>query len=500
MRKIEDLPIDLALFESVKRGNGALGNVRAQLARTWKRSICRVGGFWMGTSEWEGSRDEKLGMFLEGMMREVRESVGGLVTWQGFAAEMDLNVNGVHYWNSWLKMANKVKTIYTRIGDNEFTNGSAESGAWADYNTPTTNAQSTTWVTDGVYSEHIVSDSARDGAIIQAAIAITANKYYECRATVNIISGTWTVEIYQDDGTGIVLGAVSESNAGQAVLRCSIPAGNTYAGNVGVRVYCDGVGECYADGAVFQEGPLRAETAWYQDTASQTDYGVMETILLKAGMADQTANGDAQRYLAQHAYPKTQMPNDFAVAAAEAGAEVTLKITWLGYVWTTFNRYTTVVGTDDADDHVSALLGLCEFVSAGPIIEANTMQYQIDDRAPLRVWECFRDVAEAGDVDGDRWGFGVYEGRQAEYREWDTAVTFRLRGGQALHLAGGTLEPWFARPGLMAVDDMPIGPAGASGNVDDDPRVAVIDEVEFDCGAWLKGESGLVFRREDRGE
>lgn len=504
MRKLSELPMQLNLYESKKRGGGNLGNVTARMAGTWRHSKRRVGGDWIASARYEGSTDELEEMFYEGLMREVRASVGGILVWRGFCAEVRLHLRGVEYVRSWFEMANRVKVIYTHIGTNQFTNGSAESGAWTSYNTPTTNAQSTTWVTDGTYSDHLVADAANDGATIQGGIAVTAGLYYECRCSVNIISGTWVLEIYRED-TGAALGTCTYGTAGQYVMRCSIGDSSTYAGNIGVRLYCSAAaGEVYADAAVFQEGPCRAETSWYADTASQSEFGVMEEILLKAGMSDAAANALGQLTLDERAWPRTKAPNEFmALAEGESLGEDWLEMTFVGYLFSTRNRFTTVTGTDDCDDHISALLGLCEFVTAG-IVDANTMQFQIDDQAPLRVWECLRDITLAGDASQNLWQIGlvphttpVGSDYGVDYRLLGSTPVARYRGGRVYHIAGGEMEPWFLEPGYLYVDDLlSMGPGEISGIAADDPKIMSVDEVEFDAGNWLGGGSGIRFVRE----
>ena len=60
------------LYNSVNRGNGALWNITDRIKRTWRRSTRAVGGYWNGTCEYAGTRDELLEMYLEGMAREIR--------------------------------------------------------------------------------------------------------------------------------------------------------------------------------------------------------------------------------------------------------------------------------------------------------------------------------------------------------------------------------------------------------------------------------------------
>lgn len=494
----------LTLYDSVKHGQAALGDVTWRMWPSWRHRIRRVGGYWTGESDFLGTRDEMQEMFLEGMMREVQETLGSSLLWQGFAGEMELTLDGVTYRRSWTEIANRVKVIYTHIGDNQLTNGSAESGVWADINTPTTNEQSTDWVTDGTYSEHIVTDDVNDGAFIGSGIVIAAEKYYECRVSINVVSGTWVLDIARED-TWAILAQATVTATGQYTLRASVGESNTYAGNVSARIYCTSAsGEIYADGAVFQDGAVRAETSWYEDTASQAEYGVMELAVLRAGMSDASANGLAYTTLTERAWPRTRMPEDLGTFASEEMMEDNLHITWFGYVFTTRNVYTTVTGTDDCDDHVQALIPLCEYITAvassSREIAENTMQYQIDDRAPLRVWECLRNIALTGDANGNRWTLGVYENKELEYRQADTTLLGHYLKGIVKHTAGGILEPWLAMPGLYEIDDMPVGAAGASAIRADNPRVANVDEVTFDAKGWAEGKGGLILAREAIGD
>ncbi len=633
MRTIDELPIDLTLYDSVMHGSAQIKAVKRQFGPTWRRSIRGVGGFWIGTCEYEnGSRDDYLEMFLEGMMRELRETWGGLYMWQGFLGKASLVLDGLQYEREWPPI-NSVKCIYTRLGDNQFTNGSAESGAWAAYgspstleqsttwvndgtyschiimsvanqltnggaesgawtayNTPSTLEQSTTWKSEGTYSCHIVADSADDGAKIQDGIAISASTEYEFRMDYDLISGEWTVEIYRQTGGNIVasgsitslgqgnitvsipdtntfagnigirvkcttgtgqiycdgavfrtgadhgaiiqsgitiaankayevevatkivsgtwtleiyrtdidtaLGAASESTAGQRVMRAEIADTNLHAGTIGVRLYCTSdSGEIYADGAKFREAPQQAETAWYMDVDSQDEFGVSEDVLLYGGLSDAAANAKAQTHLGKNRWVRTRPPDDYLVGKVQGPDS--LSLTFYGHVFTLRNRHCRSAGTDQAGTIVSTLIGESEFITAG-IVSANTMQYQIDDRGPLRAWDVIEDIVLTGDASGNRWIGGVYGGRKFDYGQASTTIEYRYSKGILKTVSGVVIEPWFLRPGLVYMDDMPLGPGDISGNDMDDPRAFYMDEVEFDVAGWLKGETGLRFRRERR--
>lgn len=633
MRTIDELPIDLTLYDSVPHGNAQIKSVKKQFGPTWKRSNRGVGGFWIGTCEYEhGSRDDLLEMFLEGMMRELRETWGGLYMWQGFLGTMDLTLDGIQYKREWPPV-NAVKCLYTRLGDNQLTNGSAESGAWAAYgspstleqstawvndgtyschiimsvanlltnggaesgawpayNTPTTLEQSTYWKAEGTYSCHIVGNSVNDGATIQTGIAVSASTEYEFRMTVDLIAGEWELEIYKETGgatlasatittlgqgevsvtvpddstyagnvgirlfcttasgeiyadaavfrpgadhgaiiqsgisivaskayevevaTKIVsgtwvleiyrtdinqeLGNARESTAGQRVMRAEVADTNLYTGTIGIRLYCTSdSGEIYADSAKFRESPQQAETAWYQDTESQDEYGRSEDVLLFGGLSDAAANAKAQTHLAKNRWLRTRPPDDYQVG--KVNAPDGLVMTFYGHVFTLRNKHVETTGTDQAGSLVSALVADSEFITAG-IISANAMQYQIDDRGPLRAWDVLEDIILTGDASGNRWIGGVYGERKFDYGQASTAIEYRYSKGILKTISGIVIEPWYLRPGLVYLDDLPLGPGDISGNDMDDPRAIYMDEVEFSVEGWLRGESGLRFRRERR--
>jgi hypothetical protein len=282
-------------------------------------------------------------------------------------------------------------------------------------------------------------------------------------------------------------------------MSVTISEDNTFAGNVGVRLFTPTAigGEIYGDGGTFREGPVEAETSYYEDADSQTDYGVIEDVLLESGMSDAAANAKAYTTLKAQAWPRAKPPNEGVYGGKDG-----LSVVFYGYIYTARNRFALSTGPDTATNLVTAALAQCAYLTAGRV-ETNALVYQADDRAPLTCWDVLRDITLAGDASGNRWNCGVYGDRTFEY-EVDPAIgggyTGHWRDGLLWNMAGGLKEPWFALPGLVYMDDMPVGPADISGNDADDPRAVWLDELEFDAAAWLKDGRGLKFRREVTGE
>jgi hypothetical protein len=496
---------DLVLLDSVQHGGGGPRNLNAECRPTWRRSTRSIGGYWLGTANLDSSPADQMDLFLNGIGREIRESVGNAVTWQGFLAEAALTIGGQTYLRRWLDLANRTQVIYTKLGDNLLSNGSVESAAWGpDFNGPdVSSGQSTTWVNDGTYSMFISNTvSPNGGKYITQSITIVAGKSYDFQMAVNLVSGTWTLVIRQNgagvDGAGHPLGILaqsSESNVGQRIMKATVPNTNTYAGVIDVLIYNpDAInGQIYCDAATFRETPVQARTAWYSDSLSVLEFGTLEMALLQGSMADATANAHAATALAESKWLRTLPPSGFG--GASLGQPDGLVLTFAGYSWSLRNKYagsSRVGNTQNASTHVTNLIGDAEYVTAGKI-SGNTFQYQIDDRAPLRVWEVLRDITLAGDASGNRWTCGVYNDRLFEYVQASTTPDYHYRAGQLLTQSNDPVLPWLARPGLVYLDDMPVGPGSLTTNAADDPHVLFMEEVEFEAAAYLAGQGGLNF-------
>lgn len=480
---------DLYMFDSVKHGRAGLGNVNKECGPTWRSSWRSIGGCWLATCEYDAPAAAQRELFLGHLGKEIRLGAPTKPEWAGFLIEAELTIDGLTYIRKWVDMANRVQVIYTRLGDNLLTNGSVETGIWAAYNAPTVLAQSSVWVSDGAQSAHIVAN-ANNGAVVQSGMAVVAAKAYDVQVAVNIIAGSWKLEIYAV-GTGAILGSGSENNLGQRTMRASIPNTSTYAGTIGIRLYSlAAAAEIYADGAAFRETALQARTAWYADLLSPTEYGTLELALLQSSMSDATANSHAATALAEGKWPRTIPPDMFG--GGQVGQPDGLKLTFAGYSWSLRNKYVldAIAGTTQiASTHVGSLVAAAEFVTAGAIA-ANTLQYQIDNRAPLRVWQVLAAIAQAGDAAGNRWTCGVDGNRLFYYQPASVTPDYRYAGGRLLSVSGAEILPWTARPGLVYLNDLPVGPGSISGNAVDDPHNLFCEEFTFDAADYLRGDDG----------
>lgn len=494
-----------ALYNNIKRGNAPLWDVTERIRPTWRRNTRAIGGYWLGTCEYQGSRDDLLEMYLEGMMREIRESSSGLTTWQGFAAEMRLTLDGVTYIRSMVDLANAVKLLYTRVGDTLLTNGGAESGAWTAIG-GATSAQSTAWVNTGTYSNKITSNGATTGAYIEGsgyAITIAANTAYEITGIVNAVDGSWRISCNRSDTATSLCFDSTRGAAGERLIKMTIPKTNTYAGTANLVITAEGAAGTiiYGDSFVFAEAPYQAQTGWITDTVSMTEYGRMELASLEIAMSSAAANAKAATLVKKLAWPKSLPPEEFTLIGNELMGEARdkLEITWHGYAHTLANKYSLTTGTAAASAQVKNIItNEAEFVLPGSIF-SNTLSNFIDTRGPLNHWQILMDIARAGDAAGNRWLCGAYNGRLLNYMQADNVIAYHYRGGKFYSAAGGEQEPWLAEPGhLLYLDDAPVGPGQISGNIEDDPRIVFIDEVEMGPPTEQYPQGTLTMRHEEQ--
>ncbi len=479
--------IALNLFDPLLVGNGHLGNYIEPFKSTWRRSIARQCGFKIGTVDLtakELTPGEMGDFFRYGLMREIREMGGGLLSWQGIVAAMEWQHKGDVFWIDINTMFNARRALYRRLFDNLLTNGSAESGAWTAYNGATV-TQSTEWVADGTYScKIVVPDAIKRGAMIsQASITISAQTGYQFTGRMNIVSGSWSIEARRIDTDARLARYETAGQTGNLIASLAIPATNDYAGNIYLRVTTineAGAGTCYVDAATFKPNDQPADTGWKQDTASIAVYGRKEWIDLWGGLSGEAANARVTSDLLLSSWPQPDvLANGGTRQIAVDPREDKLKIMFAGY-WTTLNwLYTRFIGSDTASNLVRTLAGYqTDYIRLGSI-ETNTMPCTIEDSNPLRIGDVLKEICDSGEESGGLWSIGVYADRWLEYARIAPELSYHLRGGRLLQVAGGDMEPWLARPGWAQVDDLPNGPGPISGQAQHNPRWRFLEEVEM---------------------
>lgn len=481
------LPYSINLYNSVKRGGSRIADITSRAAN-WKRSIRRIGGWWMGSFEYKGSRDEKDDLFIDGLMRDVREASGGITNWRGFIGDMEYTRDGIAWRKSMTDVTNSVKVLFTRLFDNLLTNGSAESGAWTVANgyggaTGTaTVTQSTAWVVDGIYSCKIVSPGGTEGAAIQTTIALAADISYSFQVQLKVDSGSWRIAINKTSDNSKVAAASTHSALGVQQIVLAV-APNTYVGNVRIIITSESAaGTIYGDAAVLQVASQPADTGWQRDEASISEYGRLDDIILEGGLSSAAATAKATTQLARYGWPRLLPPDSFT---ENVDSPDRLLITCYGYIFTLNWRMNEIYGTYGMSTVVNNLLSGMDYVSAG-IIDTNSVSYTIENRVQLPVWQIMKTIATSGDASGNLWQLGVYNNRQMNYIQFPSALAYNFRHGQLYNIAGGLFEPWLAQPGWMQLEDAPIVPGSLTSNSNDDPRRALIEEVVYNAPDGLE--------------
>lgn len=485
--------ITVNLHNPILKGGSLLGPITSRVISTWKHRTRRIGGWWAAGCEFRGQRDVCDEMFLNGLLRDVRVlALGSQPVWQGFVGAMSYLRDGV-LWNLSIgDRANRVKLIYTRLGDNLLSNGSAESGAWTAVNSATV-TQTTEWVTDGAAAcKIVVSDTAIRGADIEASLAILANLEYTARVAVRVLGGSWRIAINRTD-TDEPLAAQSTVGAtGDMLFTLTIPASNLYAGTVRFRITSEAAaGTIYGDGASLNLSPMQAISNWKSDAVAEAEFGRMEQIVLDGAMTGATANAKADTLLKSCALPSITPPDEYVSGRIDQPDRLELSL--FGYIVTAGWRYCSLSlgSTQHASDVITALVNTQTDYLLPGVIESNTLDYQIEARLPLPLWTVASDVAAAGDENGDRWSLMCRANRRVDYFKTPTTTDYRWRNGKIYSSGNARAAGWQVQPGWLALDDAP-GVTGLMTNSGYDVlRRVYIEEIEYNAAT-----DGVIFRRE----
>jgi hypothetical protein len=493
----------LNLFQPLLQGLAPLGDYTAVFGPTWRRSISRRGGFKIGTvnlTTRDITPDEMVRFFRYGLMCEIQETCGTL-SWQGFISRLEWTHQGDVYSIDLANMYNARRALYRRLFDNLLSDGSAEVSSWTVYNGATV-TQSSEWVADGSYScKIVVFDAVVRGAYIQSTLTIVAGIAYSFTARMNILSGGWRLQARRSDNNQLIAEFNSGDQSGNVIASFSIPANNAYAGNIyllAVNVHTIGPGTCYIDAAVFKPADQPADTGWISDETSWLVYGRREWIDLWGGMSDAAANAHVLVDLRRSAWPQPDVPLSGATRAiAVDPKEDKLSLVFSGYFATLNWILTRHTGSASASALVRQITALqSDYLVAGSIY-SNTLPFTIEDSNPLRSGDVAKEICDSGDATGGLWSIGVYAGRQLDYQPVPPELTYHLRGGQLIHVAGAEMNPCLARPGWASIDDLPIGPGPISGHAQNDPRWRYLEEVEMLPPDSQHPDYWLAYSRDD---
>ena len=507
----------LTLYDSVLGGAAPLGNITTQM-RGWKRSVRDCGGYWLGEADfWLGDKDplvsraEALNLFLNGLGCHVVDTGGaGRTTWEGRISSLELTLDGVTVRRAIDQMANKVRMVYSRMGSNILTNGSAEGAYGVGYNWMPGGAVDVNgiapcwfsdppvwfdWVSNGDHS-FIMQFSDQDEAEVVTGLRLLSGtnevvdgNRYQLRGMVNVVDvdansyGVW-VEVY-GGAYGDHVFYKSSAWRAEGIYRVDASFDVTgYTGTVTVGIftelYIDSNGATwYADGFDLREAGTRMETGWLNDDTSVENYGSIERIILEGGMTDAEAVARQTRALAEMAWPRSK-PISFEMGE-NANREDGLKVGVAGYVHTLSNKQIAAGGVLTCAEHIAALIAQSQFVTLG-YCGANTLSIFVEDQDPIRIWDGIEQVLKDGNSAGARWKGGVYAGRKFNYEAASTALAYIYKKGVLYTPEGSLVDPQLVLPGIVKLDAIPVGPSPTiyTSALEDDARYVYVPEWEWD--------------------
>lgn len=437
----------LTLSGRPTRSEPFIANI-THLARGWQRSKQAVGGFWVGSFHIDGAqlvRNRLTDFYNNNLGFIVREyTAGGLLSWEGYIAEMRLILDGVEHMRSLTpeNWHNKANIYYTYPASED-----SEQGALAyDVSAPNDSFQDqgqdfSDWQTtagDSLYRIKVTnSDSTVGWAFLGATFTTTnTNDSIYCFEDVERTEEGW----------------------------CGTHQGKTPSSYIIERVDLAGV---------------RTSTGWAENTDASDEYGEMQYIETLGSVPGEVATFLRARLQAQYAWPRSRMVG--GIIPDSSGSEDRLLVAVAGF-WHTLNwRYYTTSRLAACDDLINTLVAASEFVTAGRI-ETNEMAAKADcDPIPQRLGDLIENIVNLGDESGNLWKGGVYHSKKLVYEPAPTIVDYTLRGGRLFIKGGAAVNPAQLKPGfLLRVSDIMLAgqPPGTS-SVWDDPQVAYVDQVTF---------------------
>lgn len=232
-------------------------------------------------------------------------------------------------------------------------------------------------------------------------------------------------------------------------------------------------------------------TAFVDDLASQTRFGIKEYIVSSNNMEQADAERGRDAFLAEHAWPVVER-----VGEGHEGAPVLEGIA-IGYGLTTDWQITQHTFTQDVDGNdipeasgtlMGTFLAEAQYIASTSVAaNANTILLDTDKR---RLRTAIEDVVEKGGSSAAYWQIYVGNGRKAVYRQIDFAPKYFLQGGEFRNSRNGPIiDPYLVKPNIVRDLAYPRG-ADYLGSPYQDRRDFLLREVIVDNGSleWQVGD------------
>jgi len=188
-----------------------------------------------------------------------------------------------------------------------------------------------------------------------------------------------------------------------------------------------------------------------ENADSQARYGIIEKVLSGGTSTTDDAERYRDTYLNEHAWPESG-----ETVTPGGGSEPSVRLDCLGYgaFLGAYAYNTTTTGTTTASVKVQAVLaadpnGLFSTDYTG--IETNGYLVPAYEGDNAYADSVIKSIVALGDINDDRWLFGIYNDRKAQYNEVPTDVAYYHRlsdPAQRIATPSGTLVyPWDVKPG-----------------------------------------------------
>lgn len=224
-----------------------------------------------------------------------------------------------------------------------------------------------------------------------------------------------------------------------------------------------------------------------QDTDSQARWGIWEKAV-SGGETDATGAAYLRDvYLAESAEPATDDPR----VVLEAGGQVSVSVECLGYwAWMLAYPYQdTTGGTVTCSTKVQAILAADTngiFSVDYSQIATNAALAPRYENSGTPAWNVMKALTALGDINNDRWTFGIYEDRKAHYERIPDDVDYQHRladpSQRVETVIGGEIAPWEVQPGKwLYLPDFLTGRGQPEQTADKrhDPRFIFIEGVRY---------------------
>lgn len=240
----------------------------------------------------------------------------------------------------------------------------------------------------------------------------------------------------------------------------------------------------------------RDDTAWASDTDSQGKYGIISRIASVSGANATTAEQIRDTRLADFAEPKTTETDNLQSTTATS-----VTVECRGYVHrlkTLVYNQTVITGLINASAKLQAVLAAepnSIFSTDYSLLTANTTQVGAWENDNRVAWSIVKGITALGDAAFNRYLFGIYANRRAEYAAVPTTPKYQRAladPGQWLQLfgSGGNLKPWEVEPGEWTFyTDLFTGRAQET-TLRLDPRYLLIEQGTFDTPWSLTLQGG----------